>query len=58
MMGEGKLIGLGRAVKKSREGRGQATEPIIVLILARKHYFHFKGSGVNLAPYQASAAGL
>lgn len=59
MMGEGKLIGLGRAVKKSREGRGQANGAYHCSNLGKKALFPFQRLlSINLAPYQASAAGL
>ena len=42
MTGEGKLIGLGRAVKKSREGRGQANGAYHCPNLGKKALFPFQ----------------
>lgn len=46
-------------VKRSREQREQQMESIIVLIFGKKTLFPFQRLlSINLAPYQASTAGL
>lgn len=58
MMGGGKLIRLGRVLKKSRE-KGKANGVYHCSNLWQEALFPFqKLLSINLAPYQASAAGL
>lgn len=59
MVRGGQINQVGKGGRKSTERSKQQMESIIVLIFGKKTLFPFQRLlSINLAPYQASAAGL